>query len=470
MKKILLMTPPHPTKRGRPAYSHPPLGILYIASIIRENFEVKILDSQWNAEVGIKKSDGSFWMGMSYEEIKNEIEKFQPDVVGVSVSFTSQAPNGEDVCRIVKEVNQDIIVVMGGADPTARYKKILANNICDYCVLGEGEFAFNNLLLALKNGESPKGIAGIAYKENEEIIFTRYEKIEDLDSLPLPSYDLMNPNSIYFNTNKRFKKKSFPIVTSRGCPYFCNFCSIHLHMGYKFRSHSVEYVINHIKFLQKNFGTKHIRFMDDNLSYDLERFEKILDGIIESNLNITWDTPNGIRADTLNYDFLVKMKQSGCVLLILAIESGSQRVLDQVIRKDTNLEYNIKIAKFCHELSIPTDAFYIIGFPGETETELKMTVSLALELHRKYKTQPSMFFATPLPGTSLSNLSLRKGLIRDDLIGTDFIQSKPMIKHTVSHIKLRIIYNKFLLRVRLQNILNRLKNYFNSGKLSTYTQ
>ena len=132
------------------------------------------------------------------------------------------------------------------------------------------------------------------------------------------------------------------------------------------------------------YGITQFHFEDDNVSFDKQRFETILDCIIKENLQIQWDTPNGVRIDSLNYSILQKMKQSGCVQITLAIESGNQRVLDEVIKKKTKLPYILEIVKHCKELKIPANAFYVIGFPGETISEMKDTTNLALKLYRDY--------------------------------------------------------------------------------------
>jgi magnesium-protoporphyrin IX monomethyl ester (oxidative) cyclase len=129
-------------------------------------------------------------------------------------------------------------------------------------------------------------------------------------------------------------------------------------------------------------------------------------------LKIEWDTPNGIRADTLDYNLLKKMKKSGCKKLVIALESGNQRVLDEIIKKNTKLDYLIEIAKYCRELRIKTGSFYVIGFPGETIEEMMETINLAIKLFDKYNLYPTLLIATPLYGTELYNICLQNGFIK----------------------------------------------------------
>jgi magnesium-protoporphyrin IX monomethyl ester (oxidative) cyclase len=160
------------------------------------------------------------------------------------------------------------------------------------------------------------------------------------------------------------------------------------------------------------YGIANFHFEDDNVSFDKRRFKAILDGIINEKLKIHWDTPNGVRIDSLNYSILQKMKQSGCVQVTLAIESGNQRVLDNIIKKKTKLPYILEIVKYCKDLEIPANAFYVIGFPGENLAEMKDTTNLAVQLYRDYDLLPHLMVATPLYGTELYEICLRDHLMK----------------------------------------------------------
>ena len=186
-------------------------------------------------------------------------------------------------------------------------------------------------------------------------------------------------------------------------------------MGQKYRAHSPEYVIRLLRYCLDRYGISNFHFEDDNLTCDSQRFEKILDLIIKENLQIKWDAPNGVRVDSLNYNILKKIKQSGCVQLSLALESGSQRVLDEVIHKGLNLDHAINIVKCCKELKISANAFYVIGFPGETVNEIKNTINLAIKLYRKCDVCPIVMVATPLYGTELYEICIRDKLIKREL-------------------------------------------------------
>ena len=416
MMKVLLINPPqtfYDASIGRTIYF--PLGLMYLGAVIRDICQVEIFDCL-TSEVETREGT-SVTYGASSEDIKKVITEKKPDIVGISVPFTSQFRNAERVARIAKAVNPKIITVFGGPDPSVRFKAILENDYCDYCIIGEGEETFHEFVKKFASQSTFEGVKGMAYKDKGTIRYEPRPFNANLDALPFPAFDLVDMNlylqneALYKNRSKIYKK-SISIITSRGCPYSCVFCSIRLHMGQKYRAHSPEYVMKLLRLYINKYGITQFHFEDDNVSFDKQRFETILDCIIKENLQIQWDTPNGVRIDSLNYNILQKMKKSGCVQITLAIESGNQRVLDEVIKKKTKLPYILEIVKYCKELKIPANAFYVIGFPGETIKEMKDTTNLALKLYRDLDLHPHLMVATPLYGTELYEICIRDNLLK----------------------------------------------------------
>ncbi len=437
MKTVLLINPPqsyYTQSQGFSAYF--PLGLLYIAATIRDICKVEIYDCLIQ-DFTVEQRDDITLYGAPSDKIRDCLLRVRPDVVGITVPFTAQYENAVMVSRICREVLPDAMIVMGGPDPSVRYRGILLDGHCDYCAIGEGEFSFRDFITAVSSGTDPGGIPGIACIRNGAVVFSPREFITDLDSLPLPAYDLIDCK-LYVRSPHLYKNRSYihnnsiSIITSRGCPYSCVFCSIHLHMGRKFRFHSADYVLHHLRYCIEHLGIRTFHFDDDNISLNRERFETILDGIISERMNIRWDTPNGTRADTLDSGLLKKIVRSGCRQLTLAFESGSQRVLDDVIQKKTSLAKMVQVAEMCHTHKILTNAFYVIGFPGETVAEMRETTSLALELLKRYEILPNLFVATPLYGTVLYNTCIEKGYIRgnpspEELAKSTQIFGEPLI-------------------------------------------
>jgi anaerobic magnesium-protoporphyrin IX monomethyl ester cyclase len=416
MIKVLLINPPqtfYGASIGRTIYF--PIGLMYLGAVVRDICHVEIFDCL-TSEVETREEGNSVTYGASSEDIKKVITEKKPDIVGISVPFTSQYRNAERVAIIAKAVNPKIVTVFGGPDPSVRFKTILENSCCDYCIIGEGEETFYEFINNFYSHSALQNIRGVAFKNNGSIQYNPRPFNTNLDTLPFPAFDLVDMNlylqneALYKNRSKIYKK-SISIITSRGCPYSCVFCSIRLHMGQKYRANSPEYVMKLLRLCINKYGIKQFHFEDDNVSFDKQRFETILDCIIKENLQIQWDTPNGVRIDSLNYNILQKMKKSGCVQITLAIESGNQRVLDEVIKKKTKLPYILDIVKYCKALKIPANAFYVIGFPGETLKEMKDTTNLALKLYRDYDLHPHLMVATPLYGTELYEICIRDNLL-----------------------------------------------------------
>jgi magnesium-protoporphyrin IX monomethyl ester (oxidative) cyclase len=195
-------------------------------------------------------------------------------------------------------------------------------------------------------------------------------------------------------------------------------------MGREFRAHSANYVLNHIQYVTEKFKVKNIFFEDDNLTFDLERFEAICDGLIERKIKIAWETPNGVRADCLNLNLLQKMKKSGCQSVFFGVESGDQQILSNVICKSLDLTRVLEVAEICKDIGLKTGGFYIIGFPGEKKENMQKTVDFALRLKREFDVGMHLFAATPSYGTRLYEECKAKGYIQEDLSWNSFAEAR----------------------------------------------
>ena len=419
--KVLLINPSkihlHNTKGVRLGL---PLSLMYIAAVLEENsIPVKIFDSLISEATEIIKYPKYTYHGVPDYYLKRIIDKEKPNVVGITNPFTSQIESTIKVARLVKEINSNIFIVVGGPHFAVLGKQFLEeNNDVDVAIAGEGEIAMLELVKALKNKKSYNNIKGLIFRSkdsqnNIEIKNNYLEPIKNLDDLPLPAYHLVDVERYFHFLEKGLSsrpnkyKNSISMITSRGCPYNCIFCSIHLHMGKLWRAHSADYVISHIEHIINKYNVKHISFEDDNFTFNFQRCENIIDQILKKRININWDTPNGVRADTLSESLLSKMKESGCQELIVAAESGDQDTLDNIIKKSLKLENIIQVAQWCKKLKIRLRSYFIIGFPGETKTKIQKTIDFAFMLYKKFNVKPNLLFATPLVGTKLYDIVLK---------------------------------------------------------------
>lgn len=367
-----------------------PLGIAYIAAVLEKNgHTVSIIDAfgeDWENSYqfdNIKKC-----RGLTFENIKKRIKQLSPDIVGITVPFTAQVSSALQVASEVKSVNNNIIVVFGGPHPTVKPESCLANPNVDIVVLGEGEYTFLDIVKSIERSadymHELNEVNGIVFMKNNEIVYTKpREFIEDLDKIPFPARHLL-PMEKYQKAVKKGKiiRGAATLFTSRGCPFHCTFCSIHLTMGRKWRARSPENVVDEIKQLIKLYGIKNIDFEDDNLTLDRKRMEEICNLIIRRNLKFKWRTPNGVRADTLDETLLRKMKMAGCEELRFAPESGVQRVINQIIGKNLDLVRVEEVIKLCKKVGIRVRCFFVIGLIGETKKDMLDTVRYARRLEK----------------------------------------------------------------------------------------
>ncbi|MCW3995533.1 MAG: B12-binding domain-containing radical SAM protein [Candidatus Bathyarchaeota archaeon] len=427
--KVLLINPPQTFYPGsEPPAGNLPIGLMYIAAVLQHSgYQTEILDA-FMTNSTYKKDGEIITVGMPPDRIKQEIRSRKPDIVGIAGPFTCQIENTLKVSNLTKQVDSKILTVVGGPHVSLVPKEFLeeAQNV-DIVVCGEGEYTMRDVAQAFEGKKQLHDIEGIAYRDSKKIIVNATRPfIEDLDELPYPAYDLVDMNQ-YLHPKigyRSFRDRAISMITSRGCPFNCCFCAVHLHMGKRFRAHSASYVIKHIEYVVKKYNVKNIFFEDDNLTLDIPRFEAICDGIIQRKIKIGWETPNGVRADCLNLDLLKKMQRSGCKSVFVGVESGDQQILDNVICKSLDLNRVVEFAKNAKEIGLKTGAFYIIGFPGETKENMQHTVDFALELKRKYDVGMHLFAATPSYGTRLYEECKTKGYLPADLTWNSFAQAR----------------------------------------------
>jgi magnesium-protoporphyrin IX monomethyl ester (oxidative) cyclase len=248
--------------------------------------------------------------------------------------------------------------------------------------------------------------------------------ITDLDRLPFPARHLLNMEGYFgleHSHGTRRRKRFSPIVTSRGCPARCTFCSAYKVWGRKFRQRSPENVIAEMKHIKEKYGIEEIMFEDDNTTLNLKRAERIFDLMIEEKINFVWDTPNGVAAFALNENLIDKIKASGCYKLNLALESGNQFVLDNIVKKPLKLERAKQLIKYAQSIGLDVGIFLIMGMPGETREQMWDSFRLAKDLGIY---TPFISIATPYPGSELYDICRESKYIPDGFSLDDlFIRS-----------------------------------------------
>jgi anaerobic magnesium-protoporphyrin IX monomethyl ester cyclase len=468
--KVLLINPPQTFYPGseQPA-GNLPLGLMYMAAVLNTgSYKPEILDA-FVTNSSFQKNGEIINVGLPFERIKQEILIRKPDIIGIAGPFTCQIGNSVKISNLAKQVDPSILTVVGGPHVTSVPKEFLEEEKdVDIVVTGEGEYAMLDIAQYFEGKKQLGEILGIAYrKEGKVMLNSPRPFIRNLDELPYPAYDLvdmehyLSPKKIGYRS---FRNRAISMITSRGCPFNCCFCSVHLHMGREFRAHSANYVLNHIQYVVEKFDVHNLFFEDDNLTLDLSRFEVICDGLIEKKIKIGWETPNGVRADCLNFNLLQKMKKSGCQSVFFGVESGDQQILDNVICKNLDLDRVVEVAKLCRDIGLKTGAFYIIGFPGEKKENMQRTVDFALKLKRDFDVGMHLFFATPSYGTRLYEECKTKGYIQKNLAWNSFAEARqpkgmPLIStEDFASEEVKEIAAKALEEYKKLSLLNNIKN------------
>ncbi len=378
-----------------------PYNLCLLSSMIDKKYDVEIVDANED--------------DLSREELKKIIELKKPDILGISVLSNEYSKSGFIASEIAKKVDKNIKTVFGGVSAISDPDYIINNKYVDFLVYGEGEYVFRDLCGFFCNeNEFPK--KGVIYKTNGKVINNgRADFIEDLDSIPLPSYHkvdfLKYANQIQRESVDRPRAMPFAhILTSRGCPFKCCFCEVGKISGMIPRCRSPKNIMNEIDYLVREYGIKAFLFDDDNLIFKKDRAKEFFKLLISRKYNLKWNAL-ALAVYKLDEEMISLMKESGCEFVDIAIESGVERVLKKIIHKPGNLKYAKKMVELLKKYNIDVAANFVIGFPGETWNEIRQTIKFAEELGHDYS---KIFIATPHPETELYRLAKAHGYLKQD--------------------------------------------------------
>lgn len=383
--RIQLINTPYLASYGRlkkiaPVYF--PLGLGYIAAVLRENGfrEIDLFDPEAER--------------VNWQQIKERLKEFNADIVGIS-SVTATYRMAKQIAKLVKRIKPSVLVVMGGIHVSALPREtLLETPEIDLVVVGEGEYTMVDI--CQKGRKNFFSIPGIFYKSGQKIICTKPRSfIEDLDQIPYPARELVNPENYQPPSHMDIGEKSTSLISSRGCPGNCTFCASRIVAGRKFRAHSPEYVVGEIDYLERKYGFRHFIFEDDAFTIDRQRVEGICQLLLKRKKKILWSCFG--RVNSVDKGLLKMMGKSGCYLVGFGIESGDERILKN-IKKGISLSECREVFKLSREIGLKTQGFFMIGNPGETVESIKKTIKLAIELDPDYA-----FFSplVPYPGTEI---------------------------------------------------------------------
>jgi radical SAM superfamily enzyme YgiQ (UPF0313 family) len=385
---VTLVNPPYPSG----SHQHPPftpLGLGYLAAVLEKNqYEVDVIDCQA--------------LKLSYEEFKSEIGKCQPSIVGIT-STTLTYKSALRIAKIAKEVCPNCITVLGGSHVTFWDDKALQEcPYLDVVVRKEGENTLLELVKMLEAGESFRDVLGTTCRKDGKIVKNPDRAyIENLDDLPFPAHHLWPIKSL-----RKYGTVIFPIMTSRGCVYWCDFCTAVRMFGRKYRMRSPKNVVGELEFLHNTYGAHQFTFYDDAFTVDQQRAAEICEEIKNRKLKIKWDCET--RVDMVTKELLLKMREAGCIAVWFGVESGSQQVLD-AMKKGISTAQTVRAFKWAKEVGLMTVAGVVLGFPGETKETIWETIKF---IERISPDDVGYYIATPYPGTPMYDFVKEKGWLK----------------------------------------------------------
>jgi anaerobic magnesium-protoporphyrin IX monomethyl ester cyclase len=387
--KITLVNPPYP----KDAHAHPafiPLGLAYLGAMAeREGHEVNIIDCQ--AE------------HLTTDSFRTRVSEVKADVVGVTAT-TLLYNSAKEIITIAKEVNPQATTMMGGSHVSFWDENALKEcPSLDVIVRREGELTFIELLSKLKNQASLSGVLGSTFRQKDGTAFRNEDRpfMMDLDLLPTPAYHLLPLDSFH-----RMGKTIFPLVSSRGCVQWCDFCSTVRMFGRGYRVRNPKKVVDEMEMLHNKYGESQFTFYDDAFTVNRANTMKLCQDLKDRKLNVQWDCET--RVDAVDQELLQTMADNGCITIWFGVESGSEKVLGEMHKK-INRDQIRNAFNMAQKTGMMTVASAIIGFPGETEETAWETIKFINSLNVD---DIGFYVATPYPGTPMYEQVIKNGWLR----------------------------------------------------------
>jgi radical SAM superfamily enzyme YgiQ (UPF0313 family) len=374
-------------------HSHPPfvpLGLAYLAAVAeKEGHEISVIDCQ--AE------------HLTYDLFRARITQQAPEAVGVTAT-TLLYKSAMTLIDIAKEAHPNAVTMLGGSHGTFWDENALKEYpSLDIVVRREGEATFIELLEKLQHNEALTDVLGITYRQKDGAIRRNQDRplIHDLDALPFPAHHLMPLESL-----RRMGKILIPLMSSRGCVFWCDFCSTVRMFGRGYRWRSAKNVVDEMQLVHDQYGVDQVTFYDDAFSVDRNRVLKICEELHARKLDMIWDC--GTRVDMVDRELLQTMKDAGCIAVWMGVESGSEEILG-AMHKKIKLDQTLDSFKTAQQVGLMTIANVVLGFPGETEETAKATINFVKKVNPD---DVGFYVATPYPGTPMYEQVVKNGWLR----------------------------------------------------------
>ena len=395
-------------------FSDTPIGILSIHTYISKTLpdvKTEILDAEQLLYINA-------WRGMDYcwELFTEKLKKVNPQVIGLSQSYYHGSRLFHETVKRIKEILPESVIVAGGNYPTDATDIVLEDPNVDYVIKSEGEVTFTEFVKRYFASEDVKTIDGICYNDCQSVVINRKKNfIKDISILPIPDRSVLNMDG--YGWGRHVTDRIQPgahyltMITSRGCPFKCTFCSNKNFWGQRIHYRSVEQVVDEMEILKNKYGADIIGFNDDNFFVHKKRCMKIFDEITRRKLKVKWYAQGGTLVRSLaDEEFLEKALSAGLCFLNLAIESGSQKTLD-IIKKPLDLAEANQLVNHAKKKypELYMNSGFIIGFPFETKQDIIKTFEYSKKLELDWAVYNNF---RPFPGTELYDLCVEQGIIK----------------------------------------------------------
>jgi len=418
--------------------SSPPLGVLCLAAYVREQCSVEVQVADQRVE------------DLSNDQLVARIAEFRPHVIGLS-AITPSAKRLATVTALLHTALPKTWIVVGGPHATALRGEILVDVAAIAAVAGEGERSLVSIMDAYPDLDALAEAPGLAWRDAAGRIVVNAGAapvVEDLDALPFPAYDLLDPERYFAVIGMSLLPpgRRLALFTSRGCPYPCTFC--HDIFGRRFRKQSPERIVAEIEYYQRRFGVEEVEFLDDVFNLEKARVFEFAQLAGSKRLSVRLHLPNGMRSDLVTEEVLDALVDAGLCRSAFALETGSPR-LQALVRKRLDIPRFLQAVEWAVRRGVFAHGFAMLGFPTETEEELEMTVSTMCgsRLHT------AVFFGVvPYPGTELHALAERlhpermRGFTYEDTDCSSFPLNFSEIPDAAYFRQRRIAWRRFYLR------------------------
>jgi len=459
IKKMLLINPPGKCLIRKidgsiveRKHCQPPLGLAYLgASCMRAGYDMEVLDILAEGYESERLTEHFIIYGLDTPEVLERIRISNPDVIGVSILFSHLASECYAIIHAIREAFPHIRIVLGGHHPSSMPARVMENPDIDFVMIGECDHTLPQLLEALNGRFEFAAIRGLYYREDGKVLntmagvtpavvgkeFNYYLRKDgpnpdDVDVLPYPAWDLLKMN-LYWESEVRMgggnvmRERYLPMVTTRGCPHTCFFCTSPLMGGYKgYRKRELDDVCAEIQHYVDRYQIQEIQFLDDNFFVSVSRVKELLARLAKEFPTIVFSVPAGTEANALDDEVIELMAKANFYRVFLALEAGDQTIQNEQIDKHVNLSRIPALVAKCKSVGLEVRGYFMLGFPNETRAQMIHTAEFAMSLDLD---DFALSVVSPLPGTPLFDQCIEEKLFVNDFDVND-------IRYSVSHIKM----------------------------------